>query len=260
MQFFGMTDIGRVRDNNQDNFFAGYLFPERVGAPTDNVPDEDDAFLAVVCDGMGGANGGAAASRLATETFVREMKIGMEGILRNRLSADLCEGIMTYAVRCANHAVYTAANEDPELSGMGTTLVALLLFRGAAYVVNIGDSRLYIRTESGVCQLTHDHSYVQTLVDKGQLSLEEAKNHPNKNVIMRAIGTEKTVKPDFFKVLPDRKSFLLCSDGLSGFIDETDCETLIARYESTEETVKAMVRLANSRGGGDNITAVFVRL
>lgn len=260
MQFFGMTDVGRVRDNNQDNFFAGYLFPERVGTPTGEVPDEDDMFLAVVCDGMGGANGGAAASRLATEVFVHEMKLGMGAILYEKIPAEMCEGMMTYAVGCANSAVYTAAEQDPELHGMGTTLVALLLYRGAAYIVNVGDSRLYIRTESGVCQLTHDHSYVQTLVDKGQLSPEEAKDHPNKNVIMRAIGTEKVVMPDFFKVLPDRKTFLLCSDGLSGFIDETDCETLILRHESTEEAVKAMVRLANSRGGGDNITAVLIKL
>lgn len=249
MQFFGMTDIGRIRDNNQDSFFAERLFSDKDG---------ETIFLAVVCDGMGGANGGSTASSLAVETFVREVKNGVAGILREKLPPDTCESILTYAIGCANRAVYTRSREDASLRGMGTTLVAMLLFRETVYAVNVGDSRLYIRTESGVCQLTHDHSYVQTLVDQGKITPEQAQSHPNKNVIMRAVGTEPEVHADFFKILPDRKSFLLCSDGLSNFVSEEDMQTLITRHESPEEAIKALIRLANQRGGADNISAILV--
>lgn len=251
MHYFGSTDIGKVRDTNQDSFFI------------DTVPDKttgEEILLAVVCDGMGGANGGSVASKLAAETFVAEMKKGIDGIMREKLPADACESIMTYAVSCANRAVYTAAREKPSLRGMGTTLVSVLLFRGAAYVVNVGDSRLYIHTADGISQLTHDHSYVQTLVDQGKLQPADAKNHPNKNVIMRAVGTEPTVTPDYFKVLPDRKDFLLCSDGLSNFVTETDMRDALRRCESAADAVRDLIYLANERGGGDNITAVLIRV
>ena len=250
MNYFGMTDIGRVRDTNQDSFFVGRILPD----------EEEEILLAAVCDGMGGANGGSVASKLCIDTYVREIEKGMAGILREKLPPDVCESIMTYAVGCANRAVYTASRENPALRGMGTTIVSMLVFRGSVYAVNVGDSRLYIHTLDGISQLTHDHSYVQTLVDQGKLRPEEAKNHPNKNVIMRAVGTEQTVTPDYFKVLPDRKDFLLCSDGLSNFLTCADIETLLRRHESAQEAVKALIRLANERGGGDNITAVLLRM
>lgn len=250
MHYFGMTDIGKVRDTNQDHYFVGNLLPD----------EEEEILLAAVCDGMGGANGGSVASKLCVDTYVGEMKKGVAGIIREKLPHDACESIMTYAVGCANRAVYTAAREDPSLRGMGTTLVSVLFFRQTAYIVNVGDSRLYIHTTDGISQLTHDHSYVQTLVDQGKLLPEQAKNHPNKNVIMRAVGTEPTVTPDYFKVLPDRKDFLLCSDGLSNFVTNTDMQDSMRRHESASEAVKELILLANERGGGDNITAVLIRM
>lgn len=250
MQFFGQTDIGAVRDSNQDSFFAGY--PDIPGC-------DEEVFLAVVCDGMGGANGGSIASKLAIETFKDELAVGMSNIISEKLPQDTCESILSYAVKCANNKVYTTANENKELRGMGTTLVAMVIFRDTVYVVNVGDSRLYVIAEDGMCRLTHDHSYVQTLVDQGKITEEEARSHPNKNVIMRAIGTDKEVKPDFFKILPDRKSFLLCSDGLSNFVSEEDMAKTVAEHDSPKTAAEQLIAKANLAGGMDNITVVLVK-
>ncbi|MBR5528153.1 MAG: Stp1/IreP family PP2C-type Ser/Thr phosphatase [Clostridia bacterium] len=250
MQFFGKTDIGAVRDSNQDSFFADFI----------TLPDTDEQyFLAVVCDGMGGANGGSIASSLAIETFKTELSVGMRNIISENLPADTTESILSYAVKCANTAVYDAANKDADLRGMGTTLVAMVVFHNTVYIANVGDSRLYVIAEDGMCRLTHDHSYVQTLVDKGQITEEQARTHPNKNVIMRAVGTDREVRPDFFKIYPDRKSFLLCSDGLSNFVSETEIDKTVREADSAKTAVESLIDKANAAGGADNITAILVK-
>ena len=134
-----------------------------------------------------------------------------------------------------------------------------MTFKNTVYALNIGDSRLYVLGEDGMCKLTRDHSYVQTLVDQGKISEEQAKTHPNKNVIMRAVGTDAEVTADFFKILPDRKSFLLCSDGLSNFVDDVSMEKTVRESESVREAVNTLIEKANAAGGGDNITAILVR-
>ena len=250
IHYYGKTDTGAVRDNNQDSFFAGAL----------DCDTDEDIFLAAVCDGMGGAAGGSFASKLAVDTFKEELTSGMKNILEENLSADSCEVLLSYAARCANTAVYKTAQEISALRGMGTTLVAIIMFRNTVYAINIGDSRLYVIGEDGICKISRDHSYVQTLVDQGKISEEEARVHPNKNVIMRAIGTEAEVKPDFFKVLPDRKTFLLCSDGLSNFVGDEDIEKTVKEAASLSEAVESLIEKANAAGGGDNITAVLAKV
>ena len=247
--YYGKTDIGSVRDNNQDSFFAGKL----------DCNTEEDVFLAVVCDGMGGAVGGSFASKLATDTFTKELTAGMNNIIEENLSTDSCEVLLSYATKCANSAVYETSVNDSSLRGMGTTLVAILVFQNTVYAVNVGDSRLYCIGEDGICKISRDHSYVQTLVDQGKISEEEAKVHPNKNVIMRAVGTEPEIKPDFFKVLPDRKTFLLCSDGLSNFVNDEEIEKTVKETENLSEAVTLLIDKANAAGGGDNITAILVK-
>ncbi len=247
--YYGKTDTGSVRDNNQDSFFAGKL----------DCNTDEDIFLAVVCDGMGGAVGGSFASKLAADTFTKELTSGMKNIIEENLSIDSCEVLLSYAARCANSAVYEASLNDTSLRGMGTTLVAMLVFRHNVYAVNIGDSRFYCIGEDGICKISRDHSYVQTLVDQGKISEEEAKVHPNKNVIMRAVGTEPEVKPDFFKVLPDRKTFLLCSDGLSNFVSDEEIEKTVRESETLSDAVDSLIEKANAAGGGDNITAILVK-
>ena len=249
IQFFGKTDIGSVRDNNQDSFFVDYLDCD-IG---------EEVFLAVVCDGMGGAAGGSLASELAVQTFVNELSAGMKNVSEEKLSKDSCELLLSYAAKCANSAVFETARENPALRGMGTTLVAMMVFRDTVYALNIGDSRLYVIGEDGMCKLTRDHSYVQTLLDQGKISEEQAKVHPNKNVIMRAVGTDASVEADFFKLHPDRKSFLLCSDGLSNFVDDASMEQTVRESETVREAVNTLVEKANAAGGGDNITAVLIK-
>lgn len=245
MLFCGKTNVGKVRDNNQDSFFADYIF--------------GGAFLAVVCDGMGGANGGNIASELAVSTFVEAVTAGIENLEREKLSPDGAEGVISHAVSLANERIYEKAQAEKELEGMGTTLVCLLLYKGMAYIANIGDSRLYVVTKDTIAQITHDHSYVQTLVDKGKLLPDEAKNHPNKNVIMRAVGTDTEVRADFFKLLYEGKGFLLCSDGLSNFVIDEEMQRIIREAATPEIAVDALIKKANKNGGSDNITAVLVK-
>ena len=253
IQFFGSTDIGEVRDSNQDSYYADYLDCGIEG-------EGEDIFLAAVCDGMGGAYGGSYASRLAIDTFVAELSAGMKNIITEKLSQDACEVLLSYAAKCANSEVYQAARKKESLRGMGTTLVAMMIFRDTVYAVNIGDSRLYIIADDGICKLTRDHSYVQKLLDEGKITEDEARVHPNKNIIMRAVGTDPEVKPDFFKVLPDKKTFLLCSDGLSNFVDDKTIEKIIRSSVSLREAVETLIEKANAAGGGDNITAVLVKV
>ncbi len=246
MVFCGKTNVGKVRDNNQDSFFAGYL--------------EGKTFLAVVCDGMGGANGGNIASSLAVDIFKRELADGIKKISEEKLPSDTVESIITYAIKCANEFIYKKSTTQKELAGMGTTLVALLIYDGKAYIANIGDSRLYAVTAGSICQVTHDHSYVQTLVDKGKLSADEAMTHPNKNVIMRAVGTDSSVTADFFKISLKGKSFLLCSDGLSNFVLDEEMQRIIREAATPEIAVDTLIKKANKNGGSDNITAVLVKI
>ena len=250
MQFFGKTDTGIVRDNNQDCFFADYLDIENC---------EETVFLAAVCDGMGGANGGNIASTLAMETFVQKVVLGMNKLVKEKLSADNCESVLSFAISCANTAVFDMANQTPELYGMGTTIVAMLMFRDTVYVANVGDSGLFCITGDEINKLTRDHSFVQTLIDKGQITEKEAREHPNKNVIMRAIGTDSQVVPDFFKIYPDKKIFLLCSDGLSGYLEEAEILSAIVHSHRPDTAVRKLIELANKAGGGDNITAIIVK-
>lgn len=250
MQFFGKTDTGIVRDNNQDCFFAGYLNIENC---------EETVFLAAVCDGMGGANGGNIASNLAIETFVEKVILGMNRLVAENLPTDDCETVLSFAISCANTAVYEKSREITELYGMGTTIVAMLQFRDTVYIANVGDSGLFCITGDEINKLTRDHSYVQTLVDKGEITEKEAREHPNKNVIMRAIGTDEQVRPDFFKIYPDKKIFLLCSDGLSGYVEESQMLSAVVHSQRPDTAVRKLVELANKAGGGDNITAIIVK-
>lgn len=254
IRYFGKTDVGSVRENNQDSFFAG---PMDCGG--------EEVFAAVVCDGMGGANGGSVASRLAVDVFIRTLTEKFKELLRSSfdLSVKDCarmpDAFLADAVKQANRTVYRKSLQDAALRGMGTTLVGLVIFRGMVYAANVGDSRLYVLTDDGICRLTHDHSYVQTLIDQGKITEAEAREHPNKNVIMRAVGTDSEVEPDFYRILPDRKCFLLCSDGLSNFVDANEMEQIVRSSASLKEAADTLIQRANAAGGGDNITAVLVK-
>lgn len=249
MLFYGKTDVGKRRAVNQDNFIIKKYSP--------------DVLFAVVCDGMGGANGGNVASSLAAETFAARVDeyesehqaffgLGEEDIL----------DLLSDAATEANRAVYRRASSDITLSGMGTTLVGCIISGERAYVVNVGDSRMYVIYKGEITQVTHDHSYVQYFIDQGKMTVEEAKKSRNKNLITRAVGIERTVGADLFTYdMPNGSYALLCSDGLSNLIEPEEIIEIVSTpqdSDAAERVCENLITEANRRGGNDNITAVLL--
>ena len=257
MFFSGKTNVGMKRNVNQDSFASQYI--------------GSNAFLFVVCDGMGGANGGNVASSLACQTFTESVKTELEKSLdeesRCSVTPDGVELILVKSVHLANQLVFNEAFKESALSGMGTTLVGALVIDDTAYIVNVGDSRGYLIFGDIIDRITHDHSYVQFLIDIGQITEEEAKSNANKNIIMKAVGINETVEPDTFRVeFGDRAFLLLCSDGLTNFVDEETIKKTVLAFDYAQETdlqvqvdnvCDRLIALANENGGGDNITAAL---
>ncbi len=252
MIYFGKTDIGKLRKGNQDSFGI-----YEIG---------EDSLVLAVCDGMGGAAGGEEASRLSLEAFSEEIKaVLLPRVKEGKLDSDGVDLklLLENAASCANKAVFDEAKKRPELSGMGTTLVALLYTPKGAYSVNIGDSRMYRVCGGEIEQLTHDHSYVQYLVDMGKLTPEEAKNSSNRNIIMRAVGTEAEIKADIETVETDfdgNTYFLLCSDGLTGMVQDEEICKIVSGDGEPEKKVLSLIEAANANGGADNITVVLLKI
>lgn len=198
MQLWGLTDPGNLREQNQDSY-AMLSFSR-------------DRSLMIVCDGMGGAKSGNVASSLAVDVFTDEVRRCQKSGLTPERAAEILRG----ALELANKAVYEQAQLSDDFSGMGTTLVAALILKDTAVIINVGDSRAYLFTSDGVQLLTVDHSIVEYMVQRGELTQEQAKNHPGKNVITRAVGTEPSVEGDIYiQKLHRDDCLLLCSDGLS---------------------------------------------
>lgn len=250
MLSYGITDVGKQRAANQDNFIIDQRSPSTL--------------LAVVCDGMGGAAGGLEASSIACSVFSDSVEADLAALEERgkNLTPALCERILRRGVEFANDAVGRRAAEDPGLAGMGTTLVAALVSGERIYVANVGDSRLYAVTGGVAEQITHDHSYVQLLVDVGRITPEQAKKSANRNIITRAVGTSEDLECDVFTIdtLPD--AILLCSDGLTNMLPPEDIgqhfQTAFASEEDVAAVCRSLVDSANANGGLDNITAAVV--
>lgn len=251
------TDVGMKRSNNQDSYILKSY--------------SEKTCLCVVCDGMGGAKGGSEASRLASEKFVSVIDDFISPYIGNKnkkLQGSEIKHALLSAVEQANTAVYEYAQLHPTLKGMGTTLVATLIIKDTVFCVNVGDSRMYFLKGDKIKQITKDHSYVQYLVDIGQITPEEALSFPSKNIITRAIGTESSVKPDFLRESVSEGTYiLLCSDGLTNFVSEEGIHDIIMGDDrrSLDQiklsiTVRKLIDCANQNGGADNITAVLVRM
>ena len=237
MRIFSKTDKGKVRTDNQDAFFAGSI--------------ADTAVFAVVCDGMGGANAGNVASanavRHISEYVIRSYRDGMDAV-------EL-EKTLRNAVMSANIELFDMSASEQALSGMGTTAVIALIKDGEAVIANVGDSRIYLVNEE-IKQLTRDHSVVQSLIESGKITPEDAKYHPRKNVITRAIGAEGTVTADSAVIRLNRgDTLLLCTDGLSNYLDDNE---ILSVFKNTDisSVPETLVLKANLNGGGDNITVV----
>jgi len=239
---WGITDKGVVRSQNQDSYYL--------------KSTEDGLVVAVVCDGMGGARAGNVASALAAKTAVTYL----EELPRDVLLQDPA-GHLTQAAALANEAVYDRAQQDMDCRGMGTTMVAVILSGQKAHILNIGDSRAYLLGEEGITRVTRDHSVVEDLVQRGELTPEEARSHPQKNLITRALGAEPEARTDLYELDMKAGEFLLlCSDGLSNILTDQELlyETL---YGGTPESCcERMLEIALSRGAPDNVTAVLIQL
>jgi protein phosphatase len=233
--FAVLTDCGIKRDSNED---------------TSGVSAEHGVY--VVCDGMGGAAAGEIASSLAVNEMLR--------LLGNLDRKKPIEEAVVEAIRTANEAIYSRAEEDPQLNGMGTTLVGLAIEGRRVLVFNVGDSRCYLLRNGKLAQISQDHSLVEEQVRMGHLTQEEAQRSPIRNVITRALGTQPSVEPDLFPIEAEPGDiFLLCSDGLSGEVSDPQIEALLADEVPLTEVCANLVEAANLAGGNDNITCLLVQ-
>ena len=244
MEYFGLTDKGRVRPTNQDIYQI-------------EAREENQTALLVVCDGMGGANAGNVASRFAAQVFTESIKAE----LTRPLDAKERQELMVHALEEANQTVFSLAGRQPEFRGMGTTLVAALVQGGEATILNVGDSRAYLFDGENLRQLTEDHSYVEEMRRQGRITAEVARTHPQKNLITRAVGVEPAVEGDLFEVaLRKNEVLLLCSDGLSGMAEDQQIAAAIKNAKTLALAGDALLNLAMEGGGRDNITvALFTR-
>jgi protein phosphatase len=234
------TDVGRERDHNEDAVYTG-----TVG----------DKIVLAVADGMGGHRAGDVASEEALEIFVTHLE--SQDLDSITAGADL-ESYLVAATRAANTHLNEMAAEDPQLKGMGTTLVAALFDDGVARLVNVGDSRGYHVVVDGIEQVTTDQSLVQELVEKGTIEPEEADDHPQKNVLSQALGTAETVEPDTYQLVVEG-TLLLCSDGLSDEVADAEIQQIVTTADSIERAAERLIGRANEVDGGDNISVVLGR-
>ena len=243
MQSWGLTDQGCVRTQNQDAYQIAQL--------------DRNSLLCVVCDGMGGAKSGNIASSLAVDVFIQEIRrFWMANSTQEKI-----DQMLQSAVKLANFTVYDQAQQFEEFDGMGTTLVAALIRGRKGTVVNVGDSRVYLANENGIRQITKDHSLVQMMVDRGELTPELAKTYPGKNYITQAVGTESMVMCDLYHLDVAKGDYLLlCSDGLSNLLDDQEILFEIVHGVKKQNCCKRLLDIAKMRGAPDNVTCVLIEI
>jgi protein phosphatase len=239
LKFYAITDIGRKRELNEDYIYTS-------GQPIGALPN-----LFIVADGMGGHKAGDYASMHTVDRFVEVIReLGEEHGVQDAINE---------AVTAANAYIYQRSRENSNLSGMGTTLVLASCIGNEAIVANIGDSRLYLVNDDAMTQITRDHSLVEEMVTLGGIDREMARNHPDKNIITRAVGVKEKVAADFFEVdLTKGDKLLLCSDGLTNMLRDEEIYQIIQDNKELEQAAKALVDAANENGGRDNIAVVLV--
>ena len=241
MEYWGLSETGKVRAQNQDCFRIEEL--------------DRNTVLAAVCDGMGGAKSGNIASRLAIDVFTEEVRCSY----KPSMTPEQVEQLLENAVKLANFTVYDQARQFADFEGMGTTLVAALVSGKNATIVNVGDSRCYHITHSDIRRITVDHSLVQMMVDRGELTAEEARSYPGRNYITRAVGTEPTVQSDIFAIRLDRgEALLLSSDGLHNEADDQEILFEVVHGVNNDNCCRRLLDIADMRGSPDNVTCVLV--
>ena len=236
MKAYAMTDRGRRRQINQDAVYYSVY-------PVGNLPN-----LFIVADGMGGHNAGELASRFTVESIVDYI---------GKAAEDRPIPLLSHAIHQANENVIEKAKTEKSLEGMGTTVVAATIQGSYLYVANVGDSRLYL-IDKDITQITRDHSLVEEMIRVGELKREDARTHPDRNVITRAIGVKEPVRIDFFDMKLEKGDIiLLCSDGLTNMVEDRDILKLVKKSGSLKEAASRLVTEANKNGGKDNISVVL---
>ncbi len=257
---YALTDLGRVRSTNEDSFFIANL--------TQGVRIEKNGKLCfasgakgslfAVADGMGGAAAGEMASRTGLRALYREIQELSRGLRQG--DGELLQEVLIDSVGSANRLVYEMAQRNPEYAGMGTTLTVVLELAGHAMVGQVGDSRAYLLREDGIRQLTRDQSLVAQRVSLGEITEEEARTHPERNILLQALGVRPTVEVALRSLLVRPGDvLLLCSDGLHSQMSSDEIYAVVTESASPEAACTDLVDLANARGGPDNITAVLVQ-
>ncbi len=238
LKTFSLTDIGRTRQINQD-----YMYTSEQ--PCGKLPN-----LFIVADGMGGHNAGDYAAKVTVETVVERVAASSE--------SDPV-AVLGHAIAVANSLIHRRASESAELEGMGTTVVAAACVDGCLYVANVGDSRLYVVNRREIRQITKDHSLVEEMVRMGGIDRSQARNHPDKNIITRAVGVNETVEVDFFTVeLREGDLVLMCTDGLTNMLEDEEIRMILSGARDIVEKAQELVKAANENGGKDNITVVLI--
>lgn len=240
MRAFASTDVGKMRDMNQDNYYIS--------------GNQDKFKLYIVADGMGGYKGGEVASALAIASAKSYIENNFDSIEHDKINI---QKLVKSAIEYANMVVYEKSKEDPELTGMGTTLEICLVYSNRVYIGHVGDSRIYRIRKNFIRKLTTDHSYVETLVKDGTITREEAVKHPKKNMLMKAIGCNSYVEPDVMvKGFEKEDILVMTSDGLTNMVTDEEIYNIIK--ENVTVATKKLVEKANENGGYDNITVVVI--
>lgn len=242
LDIYGASDIGCVRELNEDSFCI-YGFEQA----------KPNGFC-ILSDGMGGCNAGEVASQKTVQFMADELIDAMSGDTKSMPKS------INQAVCTTNEKVYKMAVENQSQFGMGATMVVAVIMEDEAYIANVGDSRAYAYRNHNLLQITKDHSVVEEMVANGSLTREEARNHPQRNIITRAMGTDAVTEPDIFEYdfFPG-DCLLLCSDGLSGLVEDSEIQEMLEKELDSKETVTQLIELAKERGGNDNITVICIR-
>ena len=249
MKFFAKSDIGITRQENQDSYGI--------------TEAEGEYLLAVVCDGMGGVVGGKTAAKLAVKTYLERFSFfySERRDATDSLTSFDIRRIFSNSVYSANKAVCEKSESEEALRGMGTTLTSAMIYKNSLYTANVGDSRIYLIRGEEITQITKDNSYVQELLDKGLIDEQEARCHPRRNLITKALGVASEVEPDFSSLtLEEGDVILLCSDGLTNALSDEEIASVINEKDSLEEKGKRIIDKANQKDGEDNVTVVLIKI
>lgn len=240
VKYYGKSDIGKVRSTNED-----YFINEKL---------DKNEYIFVVADGMGGHNAGGIASELGTLTFINQYKY------QRKKKKSIIDS-MSFSIKKANETIYKKALSDPKKSGMGTTFSACVISNMKAYIIHVGDSRIYLIRDNDMKRVTTDHTFVEKMLEQGKITDQEALHHPQKNILYMSLGVQKNLEPEIIDDfnIKDDDVIVMCSDGLVNTVTINQMKKFSLIY-NPQESVEKLIKLANKNGGTDNITVQVIRI